>query len=143
MNTNGISDKHWFRVPQHFAIDVLAFATSFIIGLRIRFNGEWLNALNLYWFGILVGAFVFAYASYIFGRYSQQSTTHSVFKRSLFLALSFVIALTLMVGIFYLNFSTRIGRGAMLISASLAYATVLLHHILLAHRLKKIASNPY
>ena len=136
MNTNGISDKHWFRVFQHFTFDVLAFSISFILGLRIRFGTEWLEALNLYWSGIFMGALIFACASYIFGLYSLQGSSHSVFKRSFFLGASFVIALVLMIGIFYLNFSTRIGRGAMLISSSITYMSVLLHHIFLLHEFK-------
>src|ERR1043165_5889354 len=136
MNTNGISQKHWFRVFQHFILDVLAFSISFILGLRIRLGPEWLHAINLYWSGILIGAAVFACASYIFGLYSLQGSSHSVFKRSFFIGLSFTIAFALMIGIFYLNFSTRIGRGAMLISASITYISVLIHHIFLLHEFR-------
>jgi len=117
-------------------MDFFAFAISFVLGLRIRFAGEWLGALDHYWSGILAGAFVFTCATYIFGLYSLQSSSHNLFKRSLFLVVSFSIAVVLMMGIFYLNFSTRIGRGAMLISASLTYITVLLHHIFLLHQLQ-------
>jgi exopolysaccharide biosynthesis polyprenyl glycosylphosphotransferase len=136
MNTNGICEKHWFRVFQHFVLDTLAFAVSFLLGMRIRFAGEWLEALNSYWSGVLVGALVFSCACYIFGLYSLQSSNHKLFKRSFFIGISFVIAVVLMVGIFYLNFSTRIGRGAMLISGSITYLTVLIHHFFLLHELK-------
>jgi exopolysaccharide biosynthesis polyprenyl glycosylphosphotransferase len=133
---NGASDKHWVRVSLHFAIDLLAFAVSFLAGMRLRFGGEWLLALETYYPGVILGAFVFACSAYIFGLYSLQGAAHSPFKRSAFLALSFLIAVGFMLGFSYLNFSTRLGRGAMLISGAITYAVVLSHHLLLLHLIK-------
>jgi len=133
---NGAADKHWVRVSLHFAIDLLAFAVSFLVGMRLRFGGEWGQAVELYYPGVLLGAFVFACAAYILGLYSLQGAAHSPFKRSAFLGLSFLIAIGVMLGFFYLNFSARLGRGAMLISGSVTYGAVLFHHLLLLHKLK-------
>ena len=137
MNTNGASQKHWLRVFFHFAVDTLAFAISFLAGMRLRFADEWLLALGNYWPGVAVGALVFACAAYILGLYSLEGASHSLFERALFLALSFTIAALVIVGFTYLNYSPRIGRGVMLISGSITYLTVMLHHSVLLHLLRQ------
>ncbi len=134
---NGAPNQHWVRVSLHFAIDFLAFAVSFMAGMRLRFGAEWLDAFHTYYPGVLLGAFVFACSAYTFGLYSLQGAIHSPFKRAAFLALSYLIAAGLMLGFFYLNFSTRIGRGAMLLGSAVTYATVLAHHLLLLHQIKR------
>jgi exopolysaccharide biosynthesis polyprenyl glycosylphosphotransferase len=133
---NGASDKHWVRVSSHFAIDLLAFVVSFGVGMRLRFGSEWTHYFQTYYPGVLLGAFVFACSAYIFGLYSLQGATHSPFKRSAFLGLSLLIAVGVMLGFFYLNFSARLGRGAMFISGTITYASVLAHHLLLLHKIK-------
>jgi exopolysaccharide biosynthesis polyprenyl glycosylphosphotransferase len=137
MNNNGVSEKHWLRVFSHFVADVLVFHFSFLAGMRVRFADEWLQALARYWPGVMLGALVFACAAYVLGLYSLEGAAHNVFQRSLFVALSFGIAATLMLGFFYLNFSTRIGRGAMLISGSITYATAMVHHAVLLRLFKR------
>lgn len=129
MNNNGISDKYWLSVLRPFLLDVLAFVVSFIIGMRLRFGEAWQEALTTYWPGMVAGALVFACSAYIFGLYSRHSHNQSLLNRSLLLAASFAIAGAVMLGTFYLHFSFRIGRGAMLISGSISYVVVLLHHI--------------
>ena len=133
---NGASNKHWVSVSLHFAIDLLAFVVAFLVGLRLRFGGVWLEAFQAYYPGVLLGALVFACTAYIFGLYSPQGAIHSPFKRAAFLGLSYLIAAGLMLAIFYLNFSTRIGRGAMLLSSTATYATVLVHHLWLLHQIR-------
>src|SRR5512147_1754288 len=110
MNINGVSEKHLLRVVFHFMVDVLAFSVSFMAGMRVRFADEWVQAFASYWPGVVLGALVFACACYVLGLYSLEGATHNLFQRSLFVALNFLIAASLMLGFFYLNFYTRIGR---------------------------------
>ena len=132
MNNNA-SSKYWLWVFRHFFLDVTAFALAFSIGISLRLPHNWAEALTMYWPGILVGAAVFACVVYVCGLYSLHSHNQKAFTRYTLLLLALILAIAPMLGLFYLNFSTRIGRGAMLISASLAYLVVLLHHALL-HR---------
>ena len=79
---------------------------------------------------------MFACACYVFGLYSPQSANQEMFKRSLTLAFCLSVAIALMLGIFYLKFSTRIGRGVMLRSGLITYLGVFIHHSLLLRRLR-------
>lgn len=132
MNGN-TSSKYWLGVLRHFSLDVVAFALAFSVGISLRLPHYWTEALGLYWSGILVGAVVFACVAYVCGLYSLHSHNQNAFTRYTLLLLALILAIAPMLGLFYLNFSTRIGRGAMLISAGLAYLILLLHHAML-HR---------
>lgn len=135
MNNNG-SSRYWVGVFRHFSLDVLAFAFAFGLGISLRLYYKWAHALSLYWPGIVVGALVFASTVYVCGLYSLHSANQKRFVRYSLLTLALIFAIGPMLGIFYLNFSARIGRGAMLIGAVLAYLVVLLHHTLLYHKFR-------
>ena len=137
MSINGVSEKHWLRVFVHFVVDVVVFHVSFLVGMRLRFAEEWVACYANYWPGVLVGAVVFACAAYVLGLYSLEGATHNLFQRSLFIALSFGIATAVMIGYYYVSFDPRLGRGALLISGSITFASALLHHAFLLHLLKR------
>lgn len=127
MNNNG-SSRYWVGVFRHFSLDVVAFAFAFGLGITLRLPFKWAHALSLYWPGIAVGALVFACIVYVCGLYSLHSANQKGFIRYSLLTLALFFAIGPMLGIFYLNFSSRIGRGAMLISTALTWLVVLLHH---------------
>lgn len=133
---NGLWQKHWLMVSRHFALDAVLFALAFFLGMSLRFGVEWEGKLADYYPSLLLGAAAFPCAAYIFGLYAPQTAAHGVFRRSTTLLVCFGITLVLMLAMFYLNFSSRIGRGVMLLGASCAYLTVLLHHVVLMSRLK-------
>jgi exopolysaccharide biosynthesis polyprenyl glycosylphosphotransferase len=118
----------------HFAIDAILFASAFLVGISIRFADEWnllLSGTEFYWPAITLGAVVFPCICYTCGLYSPSGGSQHVFKRALILALCLGLAMGFMVTGFYIKFSSRIGRGAMLISGFIAYFTLLAHHCLL------------
>ncbi|MBI5773088.1 MAG: exopolysaccharide biosynthesis polyprenyl glycosylphosphotransferase [Verrucomicrobia bacterium] len=133
---NGLWQKHWVTVFRHFALDAVLFALAFVFGMALRFGADWQGKLVEYYPSILLGAVAFPCTVYIFGLYAPQTATHGVFKRALTLLVCFGIALVLLLGMFYVNFSSRIGRGVMVLGASCAYLTALLHHMVLMNRLK-------
>ena len=136
MDSNGILQKHWLHVSYHFALDVLLVVLTFVNVTGFRFHPEdFLTQLFLYWPGIVMGAIIFACAAYAMGLYSTQTLNHSLFKRSLMLIACLAIAVCVMLAVFYINFSTRIGRGVMLGSSLCAYGMVFLHHLVIWNRL--------
>lgn len=136
MQTNGILQKHWMTVTARFALDAIIFVLAFVLGTYLRLGEEWTNWLMSYWPGIVIGAVIFSCAVYIFGLYSPQSANQQMFKRSLTLGICLAGAIGLMLAIFYLKFSTRIGRGVMLRSGLITYLGVFIHHALLLRRLQ-------
>jgi exopolysaccharide biosynthesis polyprenyl glycosylphosphotransferase len=137
MNTNGISDHHWLRVGRHFAVDAVIFYLAFMVGISLRFADEWnmlLMATWDYWPSILVGTIVFPCTAYILGLYSTSGVSHGIFKRSLGVLFCLSVAVLFMVGAFYVHFTGRIGRGAMLLGGVISYFSLLIHHGLLVRR---------
>ena len=136
MNNNRTSEKHWLGVLQHLTVDVALFITAFLVGFSLRFAHKWTGALSLMYPGIILGAIAFGCAMYVLGHYTLHNAHHSAFKRAVLVALGLAVATAIMLGFFYLNFSTRIGRGALFISGILAYLAVLTHHLYLLHKLR-------
>ncbi len=130
MTTNGQTNKHWLNVAQFYVTDTLIFFCSIFLGSRLRLGEDWqgFEALRLHWYGIAVGGLTLACAAYIFGLYSPAKPVHSLFKRTLLIAFGIIIATLVMLSIFYLDFSTKLGRGIMAIGVPLAFITVLAHH---------------
>ncbi len=130
---------HWWHVSAHFLTDVVLFCLAFLVGIRLRFAGEW-NLLLITPFqyapSILIGSITFASCCYIMGFYSPQIYNLNLFKRTLMILLAMLISLVVMTGIFYVNFSTRIGRGIMLYSGTIAFLTAIIHHGLIIRSLQ-------
>ncbi len=136
MNSNGILQKHWLNVSFHFVVDALLLFLAFVAGTEFRLGAEGLEKLSGLWPGMLMGALFFSCVTYICNLYSPHSSNDTPSRRALILALAFLVTIGFMMGIFYINFSTRIGRGIMLISSFMGYFAILIHHGVLLHRLK-------
>ncbi len=133
---NNSASKYWVGVVRHFLLDVLIFSIAFGFGIALRLPEIWDHALVECWSGIILGALVFASAAYVCGLYSLHSANQQFFNRFLLIGFCLLFALGPMLGVFYLNFSARIGRGVMLISTSLSYLVLLLHHVWLHRRFR-------
>ena len=132
--------QRWTHVSVHYAIDVALFILAFAIGIGIRFSGEsrLLRMVPLdYYPSIIWGALVFASACYIFGLYTPQVFKQSLLTRALVVLLSLGLAVLLMTGMFYLNFSTRVGRGVMLYSTMIAFLGIMAHHGFILRKLSQ------
>ena len=138
MNDNRAIQRHWLGVLRHLSIDNLIFCAAFCFGLRLRFEEEWLAALRQLWPGILVGTSAFGCVTYIMGLYALQNAHQNYFKRAFLLTLGLGISIVLMLGMFYLNFSTRIGRGAMVISTLMVFGGAIIHHAYLLQRFRNL-----
>lgn len=133
------SSQRLVHVSWHFATDMVLFIFAFVVGIYLRFMGDPTLIFNHQWEyypSVVWGAVVFASACYIFGLYAPQIFNQSLFTRALVLALNFGLALLLMSAMFYLNFSTRVGRGVMAYSAFIGFVCILIHHAFLLKRLK-------
>lgn len=130
---------HWWHVSVHYLTDVVLFCLAFLVGIRLRFAGEW-NLLLVtplqYAPSILLGSLTFASCCYIMGFYSPQIYNLNLFKRALMILLAMLISLVVMTGFFYVNYSTRIGRGIMLYSGTITFLTALIHHGLIIRNLQ-------
>lgn len=136
MNTNGVAQQHWFYVSLHFVTDAILFCASILLGMHFRFGSGWEPVLGNYWPGVLLGSLSFSCSAYVCNLYSRRQSRQSVVKRSTIITLCFICAVGLMMALFYLNFSTRIGRGVMLIGGVIGLTSLLSHHAFLLRRWK-------
>lgn len=130
MTTNGQINRHWLHVSFHFGVDCLIFLLAFWVGTLLRFDhpAQELRTFWSYWPGMIIGSLAMASAAYIFGLYSPISSVRGMFKRVLMLLMCFGIACFIMIGVGYVDMTSRIGRGVMLISAVFAGVGLYLHH---------------
>lgn len=137
---NGSQTRHWVRVVRSFIADGLILVFAFMAGTLIRLGPEWakdgydfLQMLTLsveeYWPGMLLGGLFFPSSVYICGLYAPKSFHRGILPRFLLLGLCLVLTFWILAALFYLNFSTRIGRGVMLLSIGIGTVLVLLHHL--------------
>jgi len=137
MNTNGILRTHWFHISLHFALDSVLFYVATLCGLLIRFHVQDFDPqLESYWPFVMATAIVFPATTYIFGLYSTHSSTQGIAHRAAVLAHCAIIAYGLFIAGTYLHSFRPIGRGAIFISAGLAYLAALIHHIFILHSLR-------
>jgi len=136
MNSNGILESHWPRVAAHFFVDACIVFAGIGLGAALRLGEEWMLALGMYWPAMMVAGIAFPCTIYLCGLYSPRTGTRDLWKQSLMLAACFVGTLVLLAAVFYLNFSTRIGRGVMLWAALLIGVGVLIHHMALIRRFR-------
>ncbi|MBA4147749.1 MAG: exopolysaccharide biosynthesis polyprenyl glycosylphosphotransferase [Verrucomicrobia bacterium] len=136
MNSNGILQKHWLNVTVHFVVDALLFCIAFVAATELRLGGLGAWKLMDYWPSILLGGAFFPCVAYICGLYAPKHTAESVFKRSVILGFCFLAAFAIMLALFYINYSSRIGRGVMVIGVILGYLLVLAHHMILIRRMQ-------
>lgn len=140
MKVNGTCGNHWYRVFIHCATDALAIGICFFLASQLRL-GDGLEALWVYWPGILLGAIVYPSAAYACGLYSPRENHELGHNRLAVLLLCYAGSLLAMVILFYLQFSFRIGRGVMLLSIPLALAVILFHHHLIWRRLNSYSDR--
>ncbi len=138
MNSNGILRQHWLHVAIHFAIDAVIFVVAFIIGTDFVISSDdYGMRLSSYFPGIFLGCMVFPSLVYICGLYSPLSYKLRISTRAITLMVSLAGTALIMLALFYLNTSTKIGRGVVAWSFPIAYFTVLLHHGFLLRALRE------
>lgn len=136
MNSNGILQKHWLNVTTHFLVDAALFCLAFVLGAEWRFFRLLPPELFDYWPSIILGGVFFPCIAYICGLYAPQHTVENVFKRAVVLAFCFAGSVAFMLALFYINYSGLIGRGVMIRAAFIGYGLILVHHLMLVHRMK-------
>ncbi|MGA3169826.1 MAG: exopolysaccharide biosynthesis polyprenyl glycosylphosphotransferase [Chthoniobacteraceae bacterium] len=141
MNTNGILRKHWFHVSFHFSLDSVLFYVATLIGLFIRFPGDFEAVVAAYWPYMMATAVVFSATTYIFGLYSTHSISQGAAQRAGLLAICTLIAVGLFIAGTYIHSFRPIGRGAALICAGIGYAATLTHHLFLLHSLRSTSER--
>jgi exopolysaccharide biosynthesis polyprenyl glycosylphosphotransferase len=133
------SSQRLVHVSWHFATDMALFIFAFIAGIYLRFMGDPTLIFSHQWEyypSVIWGALVFAAACYIFGLYAPQIFNQNLLTRALVLTLNLGLALLLMSVMFYLNFSSRVGRGVMAYSAFIGFVCILIHHAFILQSLK-------
>jgi exopolysaccharide biosynthesis polyprenyl glycosylphosphotransferase len=137
MNTNGILRTHWFHISLHFALDSVLFYLATLCGILIRFRVDDFDpVIASYWPFIMATAIVFPAATYIFGLYSTHSSSLGIARRAAILAFCTLVAIGLFIGGTYIHSFRPIGRGAVFISAGLAYVATFIHHLFILHSLR-------
>ena len=139
MNLHGLSTKHVNSALVQIFVDVALFFWAFYLGYYAYSRMPDAAELNFIGFlpGIIVGSFFFVTAAYIVGLYSaNQLRNFSFFKQILLLVLCLGIGMALMTAIFYLDFSSRIGRGIMFLSVHILVISTVFHHLLISRMIR-------
>ena len=137
---NGGQTRHWVRVTRSFITDGMILVVAFMAGTLIRLGPEWAKdgydffqmltlSVEEYWPGMILGGLFFPSAVYVCGLYAPKSFHRGILPRFLLLSVCLVLTFWILAALFYLNFSTRIGRGVMLLSILIGSLLVLLHHL--------------
>ena len=138
MNANGILRQHWLHVAYHFFIDALIFIASFIVVARFVLDPHLYTVTVLgYIPGLILGGIAFPCLVYIFGLYSPLSGKQRLMARSIILAACLAATAFIMLGLYYINRSTSIGRGVSLWGYGVAFAGVLIHHFFILRALRE------
>ncbi len=135
-----IKHNHWIRVARSYFVDGFIMVVAFLGGSVIRLGPGWSKegydflqmltlAVELYWPGMLLGALFFPSCVYVCGLYSPRSFHSGIFQRFLILAICLILTFWVLLAFFYLNFSTRIGRGVMIFTILISTVLVVVHHI--------------
>ncbi len=138
MNANGILRQHWLHVAVHFFIDTVVFIAAFTLcTLLWEEPSQAEDKLITYVPGILLSSLAFPCMVYIFGLYSPLSYKQKVMSRAVILGICLAGTAFIMMGLYYINWSIKTGRGVTLWSYLLTYSAVLLHHGFLVRALRK------
>jgi exopolysaccharide biosynthesis polyprenyl glycosylphosphotransferase len=130
VDSSGILQKHWQKVLFDFTLDAFILCLAFVVAAFLRFETSqafWQNMLD-YAPSIILGAAFLPSVNYVFGLYSQRVFSGNYVKSLLTLALCLTMTVGVMMLLFYVNFSSRIGRGVMLLALPACYAMLLIHH---------------
>lgn len=136
MNSNGVLRKHWIHVWLHSLTDAGLFCLSYWLGMVLRFGEESSHVLGRDWLFAVISGLGCAAVTYIFSLYSIHSGNQGIFKRALVLLFSVGLASAMLVALTYLSFVLPLGRGAVLLGATLSYLLILIHHVFLLHALR-------
>ena len=138
MNANGILRQHWLHVAYHFVIDAIIFIVAFVAAAKVVLI-EYQFAVRLmdYVPALLLGSFVFPCMVYIFGLYSPLSGKQRLMARSVILGACLALTAFMMLGLYYINKSTSIGRGVSLWGYAISFAGVLIHHFFILRALRE------
>jgi exopolysaccharide biosynthesis polyprenyl glycosylphosphotransferase len=132
MSSNGIVERHWFRVGTHFLTDTAIYVGLFALATFLRLGAGWEHSVAQYFWALLPGALTFSCAIYICGLYAPRPGKRSLFGRGFAVLCCLAFSLLVMLALFYLNYSSRVGRGVMMIGVPSIFAGVMVHHMLLA-----------
>jgi exopolysaccharide biosynthesis polyprenyl glycosylphosphotransferase len=136
VNSNGILQKHWFHVALHFATDAFLLFCGFIIAAFLRFGEEADDSLWQHWPALVLGGLALSTVLYIAGLYSTHSDGRGFFERAVILAGCTAFASLIIIGSSYTGSARPLGRGVMLLGASLTFLLAFLHHVFLLHALR-------
>lgn len=137
MNSNGLVETHWVRVLSCFLLDCTLFVLAFVVAMLVHVPWDWLDHLERGAPALLIGAICVGSFSYLIGLYT---TNGAAPRRSLMRLITMVLfytgialggAMLIMVLSFYINFSSRIGRGIIVGGLPLALLLLSVHHLLI------------
>lgn len=138
MNANGILRQHWLHVAYHFVIDAIVFVVSFVVAAKlVLLDYQFGERLLDYVPALLLGGFVFPCMVYIFGLYSPLSHRQRLMARAVILGACLAVTAFMMLGLYYINKSTAIGRGVSLWGYGIGFAEVLIHHFFILRALRE------
>lgn len=142
MNSNGLHRKHWFLVTAQGFLDAALFLIAHFLGVFIRFGWEDSGAvLQSHVASMLVGALAVGLSNYIFGLYSTNTASLSLFRRSVAVGSAVAIGVACSLPWNFITLTDFLGRGVTLISGGLAFALVLVHHAILVHQREHSREN--
>lgn len=128
----------WISTARHFFLDGFLCVASFWAAAALRFNKVTPQELGYYATTVLVAALVLSASCYVSGLYSPMYQRRRLRFRIVLLmaSLAMMTVVILMKG--SLDFSSRVGRGVLVIGVLLTGGATFLHHFLLRRLLASV-----
>jgi exopolysaccharide biosynthesis polyprenyl glycosylphosphotransferase len=134
MSTSLPSTQRWLAIRTQFAIDAMIVFFSVWLAAAIRFQDWWPNGMMRYWPALVAGSLTLPAMVYIFGLYSLQGAPSRKGERVPLLCAAFIACVLALLAMGSLNFSSRIGRGVIMLQIPIGLGLLLAHHGALVQR---------
>lgn len=134
MSSRHPSTQRWLKIRTQFSIDALIVLFAAWFAAAVRFADWYPAALIRYWPSLLVGSITLPALIYIFGLYSVQGLHLRRRLRLFLLLVAFLCLLIVQLAMGSVSFSSRMGRGVLMVQAPIGLGLLLLHHSLLVRR---------
>jgi exopolysaccharide biosynthesis polyprenyl glycosylphosphotransferase len=128
------SSERWLKIRSQFGVDGLIVLFSAWVALAARFGDWWPRQVVTYWPTLAIASIVLPSVIYIFGLYSVRGLHLRKRERLMLLLAAYCITMVLQMAMGSIDFSSRIGRGVLILQMPLGLVLLMVHHGVLVRR---------
>ena len=138
MPTGNSGRKHWAHVVRHLLLDCFIAVAGILLAATIRFGELHAETIALYAPTIAIAALSIAGVAYIAGLYSLHHTSNILFVRLVLVGSALGAGILAILAYGSIDFSSRIGRGVLLLAVPCVGTPLVIHHLYLLRLSQRI-----